>query len=472
MKARRPLLLALAGLLASTGCGRSRPIALEPPSLHHLPLTATVSFTTGQLFMAGSGRWVNGPNLTYAWRRCNSAGAECVTIPWHGTNRYRLTRADIGRTIRSAVTATNASGSSTQESGATPVITMSPFVGKAQSSLTLNGTAVRLLGYNIPWVGPSCSGASDAWLQATFPKIVADSRAKLVRAGMYQTSVGGRLSFATFDRYVAWARRYGLRIVPVLTNEWGECENLGAPPKKKHLSWYQSGYTRPESAYQPLSYEAYVERFVRRYANVPTIAWYQLVNEPEAGNPDESCSESAGAAALRKFADAMTASIKRIDSNHLVDLGSVGWCGGQNADFGYVNAGGVDLCDAYHDYTVGTQPMPPWGASHVSQCLAHGKPSFVGEAGICAFVHVEGNCVTPTTATTLAERASDFKTKINAGLQAGVSGYLIWAIAHQCSGKDRGNEYDVGANNGTLALGCPVPEVDPTAAVLAGFARP
>jgi hypothetical protein len=48
MKAQRRLLLALAGLLASTGCGRSRPIALEPPILHHLPLTAAVSFTTGQ----------------------------------------------------------------------------------------------------------------------------------------------------------------------------------------------------------------------------------------------------------------------------------------------------------------------------------------------------------------------------------------------------------------------------------------
>ena len=66
MKAQRRLLLALAGLLASTGCGRSRPIALEPPILHHLPLTAAVSFTTGQLVMAGSGRWSNGPNLTYA----------------------------------------------------------------------------------------------------------------------------------------------------------------------------------------------------------------------------------------------------------------------------------------------------------------------------------------------------------------------------------------------------------------------
>ena len=79
----------------------------------------------------------------------------------------------------------------------------------------------------------------------------------------------------------------------------------------------------------------------------------------------------------------------------------VGCCGGQNADFGYLNAGGVDLCDACNDYTAGTQPMPPWGASHLWQCLAHGKPSFVGEAGICAFIHAEGDCVTPTTAAIL-----------------------------------------------------------------------
>jgi mannan endo-1,4-beta-mannosidase len=472
MRVRPGALLTLAVLLTLTGCGSSRPHPRTPPRLQHVLLTAAVTFRTGQVLETSNGTWTDTPAFTYAWKRCNASGAECATIPGQTTSKYTLVLGDVGHTIRSAVTGTNTDGSNTQVSAPTAGITENPYLGKSGTSIVLNGVPVRLLGYNIPWVGPSCGGASNSWFRATFPKIVAHSKANIVRAGIYQTSIDGRLSFARFDNYLAWAKRYGLRIVPVLTNEWGDCENVGTGPKKKRLSWWQSGYTEPESPYQPLSFKTYVEHFALHYANEPTVAWYQLANEPDGANPDDSCSETAAAAALRKFADTMTAVIRSVDHNHMVDLGSISYCGSQGNDVRYVSAGGVDLCDAYHDYTKGTEALPSWAASHLSQCRADGKPSFVGEAGICAFVNSEGNCVTPTTTTTLANRADDFKAKIKAGLEAGLSGYLIWAAAHSCSGKDHSNEYDVGANNGTRSHRCPVPEVDPTESVLAAFAGP
>src|SRR5438132_14425969 len=62
----------------------------------------------------------------------------------------------------------------------------------------------------------------------------------------------------------------------------------------------------------------------------------------------------------------MTAVIRSVDPNHMVDLGSISFCGSQGNDVRYVNAGGVDLCDAYHDYAKGTEALPSWAASHLS----------------------------------------------------------------------------------------------------------
>jgi hypothetical protein len=349
------------------------------------------------------------------------------------------------------------------------------FLGKSGASLTLNGAPIRLRGYNYAWAGPVCGGASASSLETTFARIAANSKANVVRVGMFQTSVLGGLSFAASDRYIEYAKKYGLRLIPVLADNWGQCENPGgAQPRQKYLPWYQTGFTASEAlengtgSSQPLSFREYAAAFARHYVNEPTIAWYQLVNEPDGRNFNGSCNESGAAAALRSFADTVTEAMKLVDHNHMVDLGAVSWCGGQGTSYGYVNGGKVDVCDAYHDYSKGTEALPAAFKSHIEQCLAAGKPAFVGEAGICAYVDATGNCTTPTTATTLQNRANDFKAKIEAGLKAGLSGYMIWSTGKGCSGTENSSKWVVGSNNSSPT--CAVPEVDPTETILAGAA--
>jgi hypothetical protein len=372
--------------------------------------------------------------------------------------------AAIGLVSAGSAVATNAPGPGEPSAAA-----RNSFLSRAGKTITANGTAIRMLGYNISWSGPTCAGATSAALEATFPSIVANSRANIVRTGMFETYVSGSLSFATFDNYVAKAKQYGLRIVPTLTDNWGRC---GDGRTQKYLSWWQTGYTKPQSSSQPLSYRTYVERFAQHYANEPTIAWYQLANEPDARSPNGSCDEKAAASALRNFADAATTVIKRVDPNHMVDLGAISWCGGQNSDFEFVNAGKVDLCDAYHDFSGATVALPPPVQARVSQCRSSGKPSYLGEGGVCAYVDSKGGCVAPTTVTTLQNRAADFKAKVAAALKAGASGYLIWSLSKGCSGTNSTNQWNIGANNGTPSYGCAVREIDPTETALAGFASP
>jgi len=302
---------------------------------------------------------------------------------------------------------------------------------------------LRVTGYNYTWMGTNCSDPSDADLNAAFAAIQNASRGTIVRTAFYQ-SASNNGSFADFDRYVAAAKNYGLRIVPMLINEWTDCEPSSS---MKYLPWYQTGYTQANDGY-PLSFHDYAVRLAAHYANEPTIAWWQLVNEPDARNADNSCSESTAASALRAFADTMTGAIKAADPHHMVDLGAVSWCGGQGNDYQLINAGKTDLCDAYHDYGSPTTPMPSNLQNHLNACHSDNKPAFVGEAGICADVTTTGSCGGTVTAASLTQRASLFKAKMDAAFTAGAAGYIIW-------------------EQGTSSVGWGVGPGDPTEGVMA-----
>lgn len=85
------------------------------------PPTISGSAVEGQALTATTGNWTGDPpiNFTYQWQRCDQSGLNCANIAGATTNTYTLTAADVGRTIRVAVTAQNASGSATAFSAPT-----------------------------------------------------------------------------------------------------------------------------------------------------------------------------------------------------------------------------------------------------------------------------------------------------------------------------------------------------------------
>jgi parallel beta-helix repeat protein len=91
------------------------PASTAPPS---------VSGTTrvGSRLSASAGSW-SGTGLTfsYAWQRCNAAGASCATTSVAGST-YSLTNADAGATLRVVVKAQNSAGATTATSAATAVV--------------------------------------------------------------------------------------------------------------------------------------------------------------------------------------------------------------------------------------------------------------------------------------------------------------------------------------------------------------
>src|SRR5216684_575883 len=106
-----------------------------------------------------------------------------------------------------------------------------------------------------------------------------------------------------------------------------------------------------------------------------------------------------------------------------------GECGLSGADYQYVYAGAVDICD-YHDYYNVTQAMPDDGynrlAQRIAQCQALNKPIAVSESGIAADVDGNGQDTGTVTSITLQKRASFFQAKLVAAFDTGVAGYVLW----------------------------------------------
>ena len=318
----------------------------------------------------------------------------------------------------------------------------SPFVTKSGSNLMVNGSPLRLVGYNWHWMGTGCGVPTNTEIATTFSQINTASHGNVVRTAFYQSG-SNKGVYTDFDRYIAYAKKYGLYIVPMLVNHWTNCEPSTAT---KPSSWYQSGYKQTNDGY-PLSFSDYAINLARHYANEPTIAFWQLVNEPDAG----PCG-SLGAQILRSFTDDMTAAIKAVDSNHIVDLGAPGGCAGDNTiDYTTIVSGQVDLCDVWHDYGQVLTPLPSQIQQRIAICRNLNKPTFVGESGICANSVANGDCSGTVTTTTLNQRATFFDAKLSAGFNAGLAGYIIW-------------------NKGSESVQGDIGPGDPTESVLAKYA--
>src|SRR5262245_52125520 len=84
--------------------------------------------TVGSTLTASQGSWANAPtSFAYQWVRCPRSGgqpngADCATIGAATTTSYVVSASDADRRIRVRVTASNADGSTTVASNATPAV--------------------------------------------------------------------------------------------------------------------------------------------------------------------------------------------------------------------------------------------------------------------------------------------------------------------------------------------------------------
>ena len=113
--------------------------------------TIAGSMQQGQTLTASTGGWSGNQPITfsYVWQRCDTSGGHCGSIG--GTNHatYELQKADVGRTLRVAVTAKNSAGTTTATSAQTGTVAGAPAPSISANVSTFRavyGTWVTLSG--------------------------------------------------------------------------------------------------------------------------------------------------------------------------------------------------------------------------------------------------------------------------------------------------------------------------------------
>jgi hypothetical protein len=127
---------------AAVSAVTDRPTAKSLPSVTGTP-------RAGDTLTANEGAWEKGNGLTfsYQWQRCDAAGANCANIAGAAAKAYVAQTADVGRTLRVEVAATDNDGSSQAVSATTRDIVASgadPTVRPAGAQRLADGT------YSIP----------------------------------------------------------------------------------------------------------------------------------------------------------------------------------------------------------------------------------------------------------------------------------------------------------------------------------
>jgi hypothetical protein len=109
-----------------------------------------------QTLTADPGSWSGTQPITYAyqWRRCDTSGGNCSDIAAATAQTYTLTSADVGSTIRAAVTASNTAGSSTAVSSPTSTVTAVSSAPANTARPTISGT---------PQVGQTLTADPGTW---------------------------------------------------------------------------------------------------------------------------------------------------------------------------------------------------------------------------------------------------------------------------------------------------------------------
>lgn len=262
----------------------------------------------------------------------------------------------------------------------------------------------------------------------------------------YQATVDGRRDWSTFDAVLDVARERGYKVVPVLVNQWGDCEGWPEDAGYKDESWYADGFrTEPTSPGMSATYEEWVREVVTRYRDEPAILAWQLVNEAEAATGvGGECSETAHAT-LTAFTRHMGRLVKEIDPDHLLSLGTIGTgqCGARGTEYSDLHSvPEIDLCE-FHDYhDVRALPGDRWNGllRRIAQCDHLDKPLFVGEVGLYA-TQVDG---------TLEGRARALDRKVHAQVSAGVVGILAWLWRDAEHGGSSLDGYDIGPGDPVL----------------------
>ncbi len=273
-------------------------------------------------------------------------------------------------------------------------------------------------------VDENCGGDAERLLEQKMMHLRA-AGVDVVRFAAYQafaTDAQRERNWAALDRVFASASAHGIRLIPILGNNWNDCDYWGSYPGSGGKgagtpvacggsgNWYDIGYIRPYNGYLT-GYRQWVADVVGRYSRHPALAAWELMNEPW-----ESC--------IHDFFVDVISVVRAADPLTPISLGSAGGGEAWSQGGGYLRETALADWATMHDYKHPDDPLPLTPDCAGKNCLRSdlgdaatlGKPFYVGESGILE----SQNCDS-------VGRADQFRAKMRAAFAAGASGFIVWA---------------------------------------------
>ena len=148
------LAVTLAGLIAAAAAIAAPPAETAQPTL-------SGTFRRGSTISTSNGQWANNPtSFNHRWLRCDANGQACTTIGGQNGRSYRLSAADVGRTVVAIVVARNADGTGQANTKPSPVIADNVVPANTQAP-AISGTAV--VGGTLTATEGTWTGAPDSY---------------------------------------------------------------------------------------------------------------------------------------------------------------------------------------------------------------------------------------------------------------------------------------------------------------------
>jgi hypothetical protein len=331
------------------------------------------------------------------------AGNHTATITL--TNPY--TDAATGCTRAAYLDIVQVSRSETYTDPTTPPA--SGFLTRSGTSLMLGGKAFKYAGMNAYGMS-GCDNGSVAWTDAQLD----DYFSRLAPNTITRTWAFQPYGTAALDRIVARAAAHHQKVVFSLADGRNDCEKDGwaGSGQDKTVAWYTGGFRT--------NYLPWVREVVNRYKANPTVAMWELINEPGSWNNAAITNEI-----MRAFFDETAGVIKGIDGNHLVTTGALSADVNGTRDYAYVHGGSnidvVSLHEYEYDYEEKNAITPYALPALMTAARSIDKPMIIGETGLWAGAADKG-C-----RTSAAGRAGVIRQKLDAFLAVdGLAGAMVW----------------------------------------------
>ncbi|KAG6895607.1 hypothetical protein C0992_000377 [Termitomyces sp. T32_za158] len=323
------------------------------------------------------------------------------------------------------------------------------FVTTSGTRFSLNGQPYTVVGGNSYWMG--LIGLSVDNMNKAFADIAAAGGTTVrtwgfnevtsangeyyqIWSGSTPTINTGSTGLQNFDNVVAAAKANGIRLIVALSDYGGmDVYVRQLLNSQNHDLFYTDATVQA-------AFKNYVETFVTRYKDEPTILAWELSNEPRCrgstGTSTGTCTTTTVTAWIKTF----SAYIKSIDSNHLVAIGDEGFYNEPNGpNYPYQGSEGVDfavnlLIDTVDFGTFHAYPESwgqggnstlwgvQWIADHAASQNSAKKPVILEEFGV-------------TTAQT-----TTYQAWFDEIISSGLAGDLIWQSGSHLSSGDTPND--------------------------------